>query len=170
MESSFSKPLSKPGRKHDAVLMGRMQHKWAIIGMPPGSSLSTTQLSGSRAACASFDPDLPGSYEFGFTLKSHGSTYYEHVKVLVLDRKDPLASQKANQADPCNFVVWKSFADKQPTPKVTRQQVERKLTVQSHARGDASDASVNEDHDDEQDESRDDESENDPVNKLALLY
>jgi hypothetical protein len=163
MESSLPKRLSKPGRKQDAVLMGRIQPEWVILAKPRGSSLSASQLSGSRAACASFDPDLPGAYEFEFTLKTHGSKYYEHVKVLVMDRNNPFARRLADQADPCYLIVWKSFLHEKPNAarKAAKQIDEQKRTVASHAHGDASDASVNDDSDDEQDESQEESEDND---------
>jgi hypothetical protein len=57
---------------------------------------------------------LPGNYEFGFTLKSHGSTYYERVRLLVVDRDDPQADQIASEADPRDFVVWTRFPAVRP--------------------------------------------------------
>lgn len=84
------KRAGRPRRK-EAVLMGRLTYRWAVVRKPNGSRLRAGTITGVRKPMGWFKPDVPGIYDLALHVRGHGHQYVDPVRIRVLgpDEEEP---------------------------------------------------------------------------------
>lgn len=110
--TSFTRPSTMQNGNANHPLMGRTSYRWSFCAdKPKGSDLNVADIQGSRSTTAWFKPDVPGAYVLNLSVKGHGATYSDAIKVRVidLDKKEDLHLLDAENLDEEYYNIGSRF-------------------------------------------------------------
>lgn len=115
--TSFIRPSTLQNANSTDPLKGRTSYRWSFSEeKPPNSSLSVSDIQGSRSTIAWFQPDVPGLYALNLAVKGHGCTYSDRIKVHVVDLDSDKDSNLLTREDLDQdfYVIGYHFSDRRP--------------------------------------------------------